>query len=95
MAAISTGLAYVRERVNNPNVTYLEVDGKFHNPNYTVDAVTYMRQTFGEYEALVKSKKLKTFEQKKAYMADKDFWRMTKQDSEVWAKIFSHMELAK
>ena len=95
MAAISTGLGYVRERVDNPNVTYLEVEGKFHNPNYTTDAVTYMRQTFGEYEALVKAKKLKTFDQKKAYMAEKDFWRMTKQDDEIWAKIFSHMEMSK
>lgn len=92
MAAISTGLDYVRARVSNPNVEYLEVDGKFHNPNYTEDAVNYMRQTFGEYEALVHSKKLKTFDQKKAYMADKDFVRMTEQDEKIWSKIFSHME---
>lgn len=92
MAAISTGLDYVRSRINNPNVTYLAVEGKFHNPNYTTDAVTYMQQTFGEYETLVRDKKLKTVEQKKAYMADKDFWRMTEQDEDIWAKIFSHME---
>ena len=94
MADISTGLDYVRSRISNPNVKYLEVEGKFHNPNYTEDAVAYMRQTFGEYEALVKSKKLRTLEQKKAYMADKGFLRMTEQDGKIWDKIFSHMEKA-
>ena len=94
MAAFSTGLQYVRERVSNPNVSYFETDGKFHNPNYTTDAVNYMRESFGTFEYLVKKRKLKTFGQKKAYMAERDFWRMTAQDPEIWNLIFTNMEKA-
>ena len=38
--------------------------------------------------------KLKTFEQKKAFMDEKDFMRMTEQDPEVWKLIFDVMEKA-
>lgn len=94
MADISTGLDYVRSRVSNPNVSYLETDGKHHNPNYTTDAVDYLMQTFGEYESLIKKRKLRTFDEKKAYMDTKDFRRMTEQDPAIWDAIFAHMEKA-
>jgi len=94
MADIGTGLEYVRSRISNPAVSYYVTEGKFHNPNYTTDAVTYMMQVFGEYQNLVSKRKLRSFEQKKAYFADKDFLRMTVQDPEVWDVIFKHMESA-
>lgn len=89
---IKSGLEYVRSKVDNPNVKYLEVEGKFHNPNYTLDALQYMQQTFGEYQVLVKKKKLRTLEEKKAFMDMRDFRRMTEQDMEVWSVIFGNME---
>lgn len=92
VCAIECGLDYVRSRVDNPNVSYLEVEGKFHNPNYTADAVAYMQQTFGEYQSLLKAKKLRTLEEKKAFMNLRDFRRMTEQDPEVWSAIFRNME---
>ena len=64
------------------------------NPNYTLDAVNYMRESFGTFEYLVKKRKLRTFDQKKAYMAERDFRRMTEQDPEVWNLIFANMEKA-
>lgn len=92
VCVIACGMDYVRPRVDNPNVTYLEVEGKFHNPNYTADAVAYMQQSFGEYQALLKQKKLRTYDEKKAFMDLRDFRRMTEQDSEVWTAIFNNME---
>ena len=92
MADFSTGLGYVRSNIDNPAVKYLEVSGKFHNPNYTADAVTYMQQTFGMYEALIKDKKLRTTEEKKAYMDSRDWLRMTEQDPVIWDAIFRNME---
>ncbi len=91
MVPISCGLEYVRSRISNDNVSYLVVEGKYHNPNYTADAVQYMGQVFGEYNQLVKDRKLKTFEQKQAFMDQKDFIRMTEQDPEVWRSIFDLM----
>ena len=64
--------------------------GKDHNPNYTADAVRYL----GEYLAqLNKTKKsLRTAEQKKAFVASFDWWRMTAQDEDVWQKIFEVLD---
>ena len=95
MADIRTGLEYVKSRVENPNVSYLEVDGKDHNPNYTQDAVSYFREVFGEYEKLVMMRKLRTPEQKKAFLDPKDFVRMTEQDEDIWKRIFANVESAK
>ena len=92
ICATACGLDYVRPRVSNPNVSYLEVEGKAHNPNYTADALSYMQQTFGEYQTLLKTHKLKTFEEKKAFMDLRDFRRMTEQDPEIWSAILKHME---
>ena len=40
----------------------------------------------------MKKKKLRTFEEKKAFMDMRDFRRMTEQDMEVWSVIFGNME---
>ena len=88
----AVGLDYVRERVNNPHVEYLVVDGKYHNPNYTADAVEYMRSTFGEYNRRVASKELRTFEEKRDFCAGFDFARMTAQDEDVWKVILDHVK---
>lgn len=88
MVPIESGLAYVRERVKNPNVRFLEVEGKYHNPNYSADAVGYMRECFGAYESMLREKRLKTLEEKRAFTADWDYRRMTEQDEDVWKEIF-------
>ncbi len=89
MVDIGAGLDYVKANVDNPNVRYITVEGKYHNPNYSKDAVEYMRQCFGEYERRLKDRSLKTLEQRKAYMDGFDFMRMTAQDAELWAQIFA------
>ena len=92
MVPISVGLDYVRARVDNPNVRFLELNGKKHNPHYTADAVDYMNASFGEYNRLVAEKKLKTDDEKRAYCADFDYERMTAQDEDVWKAILDHVK---
>ena len=87
VVSVSVGLDYVRGRVDNPNVRFLELDGKKHNPHYAADAVDYMNASFGEYNKLVAKKKLKTDDEKRAYCADFDYRRMTEQDENVWKDI--------
>ena len=76
---------------NRNNIKLLLVSNKGHNPNYTEDAVKYL----GEY--LEKSKKmknkLKTDEQKKAFVDSWDWNRMTAQDDAVWNEIFNCLDL--
>lgn len=77
---------------NKPNIEVIITDGKGHNPNYTVDAVKYMREVFGNYASLVKDGTLKTIVDKKDFMKDKDIFKMTEQDEEIYQKIFSFIE---
>lgn len=81
-----------KEKINNPNVQYILCEGKLHNPNYTYDAVKYMNESFMEYNKLIKTKKLKSFNDKKAYMDKLDWYRMTSQDEEIWNKILETLK---
>ena len=77
---------------NQRNIVFYEVDGKGHNPNYTKDAVAYKDAFFTEYQQVVKKKKLKTEEQKKAFIARYDWNRMTEQDEKIWELIFKTLD---
>lgn len=74
------------------NLTFLPLDGKRHNPTYTVDAVTYKDDFFRDLTAMRKKKKLATDEAKAEFVGKFDFVRMTVQDMEVWQRIFDHLE---
>ena len=77
---------------NNPNISFLLVDGKNHNPHYTSDAVKYKDGFFKTYKKMKKKKLLVTKEQKEAFKASYDWHRMTAQDDAVWAEIFKHLD---
>lgn len=83
----STG--YIKRHVKNNNLSYLINDGKKHNPNYSMNAVSYMNKIFAEFNKKIKTKELKTFDDKKEYMKDKSPMEMTSQDEIVWEKIFN------
>ena len=71
------------------NVKLLLVEGKDHNPSYTVDAVQYKNTFFKEFRKAVKKKKLETQAQQKEFMARYDWKAMTEQDEYVWKEIFA------
>ena len=75
-----------------PNIRFLLVDGKVHNPHYTADAVAYKNAFFKTYKKMKKKKKLVTDEQKAAFVKQYDWHRMTAQDDTVWAEIFKHLD---
>lgn len=79
---------YLMDTLQNGRVRYLIVDHKAHNPNYTENAVKLLAEQLGTYRKLVAQKKLKTYEAKKAYVDNMDFWAMTEQDEAVWSEIF-------
>lgn len=92
MVPINAGAKYLQDNLKNPNVKYLIVKNKMHNPNYTLDALTYMNESFSTYYRLQKEKKLKTFEEKKQYMDSLDWKRMTKQDEDIWKIILENIK---
>ena len=73
------------------NISFLLVDGKGHNPNYTEDAVTQLAKFSAARSRLVKRKKL-TKEEKTEFVASFDWERMTAQDEKIWQIIFSHLD---
>ena len=75
-----------------PNIRFLLVQQKDHNPTYTVDAVTYKNAFFKEFSRAVKKKQLATPAQQKAFMAQYDWRRMTMQDEKVWNEIVEHLK---
>ena len=82
----------IQKKIKNDNLDFLIIDKKAHNPNYTCEAIRYMQDVFYTYGQLVMEKKLNTLEEKQAYMKSKSVFKMTDQDSEVYDKIFKHIE---
>ncbi len=74
------------------NISFLELDGKRHNPTYTVDAVDYKDAFFAELTKRRKKKLLSTDEAKREFVASYDFVRMTAQDPDVWDTILSFIK---
>jgi hypothetical protein len=73
------------------NIRFLLLPNKGHNPNYTEDAVKYLG-AYAKQKAKFKQKKRTTSEEKKAFLAQWDFHRMTAQDEAVWAEIFACLD---
>ncbi|MBQ4207165.1 MAG: alpha/beta hydrolase [Clostridia bacterium] len=86
---LAAGAGYVRDRTTNPDARFMIVHGKYHNPNYTADAVGYMQRTFGALNAAVKKKTLKTAADKKEFLKDVDWRRMTEQDPAFWNEVLN------
>ena len=76
----------------NENVKFITVEGRAHNPNFTVAAVKALSAFFNEKKQLTKKGKLKTPEQKAALIAKHDFWQITEQDMTFWNQIFAFIE---
>jgi len=74
-----------------PNIRFLLVSGKQHNPNYTADAVALLGE-FGKARAKLARKKNAAKEEKAAFVASFDWNKMTVQDDAVWKEIFDHLD---
>ncbi len=86
---------YLQKRLqkkNLQNVTLIPLQGKKHNPNYTVDALAYKNAFFADLVAKNKSGELATSEQKKAFRESFDWYRMTEQDETVWTTILEFLK---
>ena len=74
-----------------PNIRFLLVGGKVHNPHYTADAVRYKDAFFKVYKRLKKKKLLETEKQQSEFKKSYDWHRMTAQDDALWAEIFKFL----
>ena len=79
------------KKMNNPHFSFLEVNGKRHNPNYTFEAVKYKDQIIETYFKKVNKGKFKNDEERKEYFKDVKLEDLTTQDNEVLKKIFIYI----
>lgn len=77
----------VVEEIDNKSIKTIKVTGKKHNPNYTLKAIEYMNEVFGNYYALINAKKIKTDEQKIAYFKDVSLEKLVEQDDIIISNI--------
>lgn len=75
------------EQIDNPNIKTLRVTGKKHNPNYSLDAVNYMNEIFGQYNELLKKKKIRSDEDRINFFKDVSLTRLTEQDKDIVSAI--------
>ena len=79
MVPYDIGLQVV-ESIDNPNIKTIKETNKKHNPNYSESAIQYMDKVFGEYNRLVKEKKIKTDDDRIEYFKDVSLPRLVEQD---------------
>ena len=82
----------LKNNVNNENVKFLLLNKKYHNPNYTEDAVKYKDKFFKIYTKYMKKNMLKNVEEKEQFKKSFDWNRMTMQDKFVWDEIFKVLD---
>ncbi len=86
MVPYNTALKVVEE-IDNSHIRTLRMSGRKHNPNYTDAAVNYMNEVFGNYNYLLKNKKIKTDKDKIAFFKDVSLPRLVEQDEELFDQI--------
>ena len=86
MVPYDIGLQVV-ESIDNPNIKTIKETNKKHNPNYSESAIQYMDKVFGEYNRLLKEKKIKTDNDRIEYFKDVSLPRLVEQDPVIVKEI--------
>ncbi len=77
---------------NKPNIEFLLLDGRKHNPNYSDDAVAELSKMSEALQKGIKKKSFKTPEDCERFRSSWDWMKMTEQDLAVWDKIVDFIE---
>ena len=79
-------------KIKNPNLLFKIVEGKKHNPNYSMDAINNMNTWMGQYFSLIRQGELKTLEERQNFFIDKPISKMTEQDPEIMDLVLNFIE---
>lgn len=77
---------------DNSRISFIELCGRGHNPNYTDDAKAYEDACISDLKAKKKRGELDTPEAKAKFRASYDWRRMTEQDALLWDRIVEFLE---
>lgn len=73
------------------NISFLLVDNKKHNPNYTVSAIKYKDCFFKDYVDNLKKNRLVSLSQKEEFKNKYNWNKMTEQDDNIWNIILNFL----
>lgn len=74
------------------NISFLTVSSTKHNPNYTEAAIKEKDKLFKEMKVAQKRNELSTAEGCQAFKNRFDWYKITEQNEDVWAKIFEFLD---
>ncbi len=77
---------------DKPNVTFITLTDRDHNPNYTAAAVRYKDEFFKALKARAKKEKQRDPAAHKVFLSSYDWHKITEQDADLWSKIFEHLD---
>lgn len=77
-----------KELLPNDNITFVELNKKRHNPNYTINAVNLLAAFVKERNKLLKKGMLKDKTEIQNFLNKFDWWKITEQDEKVWNMVF-------
>lgn len=86
MVPYDIGLKVV-ESITNLHIRTIKLINRKHNPNYTLNAITYMNEVFGKYNKLLNDKKIKTDSDRIEYFKDVSLPKLVEQDQEIIKSI--------
>ena len=81
-----------KQLFDRENLEFVLLNGKGHDPHYTVSATAYKQEFYAERGRLRKKGLLENDEQKSLLLDFYDWYSMTEQDEEVWEKIFKFLD---
>lgn len=87
MVPYSTSTGLLQRKLHNPYVSYLIVDNKHHNPDYSLEALAYTQEAFS------KIKTIKDEEEKLEYRKNLDYHKMGELDEKVFDHILDFLNL--
>lgn len=76
---------------DKPNVEFITMTDRGHNPNYTAEAVKYKADFFKAHKKRIK-KNLHKDESHKAFLSSYDWHKITEQDAELWNQIYEFLD---
>ena len=77
---------------DKPNVSFITLTDRGHNPNYTAEAVKYKAEFFTAHKKRIKKNLHKDKEAQKIFLSSYDWNKITEQDEEIWNKIYEFLD---
>lgn len=77
---------------DNERITFLTVENTYHNPTYTESAVKLKQDFQKKLKRAQRKNKLSTAQACESFVNSFDWYKITEQNEEVWAKIYEFLE---